>query len=109
MYRIFVTYFAFLFEILTKRHEMTETVSIYRYKNNHLDKTPRLFEFKAEWKRKFFSIFSNEVTVLAVLRLTGSEFQVGGAANAKALDPHFVRKRGAVNRFMLEDLSNLEF
>ena len=32
-----------------------------------------------------------------------------GAATAKALDPHFVRKSGTVNIFVLEDLSNLEF
>ena len=63
----------------------------------------------AESKRKVFSIFLNEVTVLAVLNLTGSEFQVEGAATAKALEPHFVRKRGEVNIFMLEDLSSLEF
>ena len=60
-------------------------------------------------RRKVFSIFLNEVTVLAILKLPGSEFQVEGAATAKALDPHFVRKRGTVNIFVLEDLSNLEF
>ena len=32
-----------------------------------------------------------------------------GAANAEALDPHFVRKRGTVNIFVLEDLSSLDF
>ena len=64
---------------------------------------------KAESKRKVFSIFLNEVTVLAVLKLTGSEFQVEGAATAKALEPHFVRKRGTVNIFVLDDLSSLEF
>ena len=47
--------------------------------------------------------------MLAVLKLTGSEFQVEGAATAKALEPHFVRKRGTVNIFVLEDISNLEF
>ena len=41
---------------------------------------------EAEKKRKVFSIFLNEVTLLAVLRLTSSEFQVEGAATAKALD-----------------------
>ena len=46
------------------------------------------------------------MTVLAVLKLTGSEFQVERAANAKALEPHFVRKRGTVNIFALEDLSS---
>ena len=64
---------------------------------------------KAESKRKVFNIFFNEVTVLAVLKLTGSEFQVEGAATAKTLEPHFVRKRGTVNIFMLDDLSSLEF
>ena len=64
---------------------------------------------KAESKRKAFSIFLNEVTVLSVLKLTGSEFQVEGAATAKALEPHFVRKRGTVNIFVLDDLSSLEF
>ena len=64
---------------------------------------------EAESKRKVFSIFSNEVTVLAVLKLTGSEFQVEGAATAKALEPHFVRKRGTVNIFVLDDLSSLKF
>ena len=38
-------------------------------------------------EKKVFSIFFNEETVLAVLRLTGSELQVEGAATAKALDP----------------------
>ena len=47
--------------------------------------------------------------VPAVLKITGSEFQEKGAATAKALDPHFVRKRGTANIFVLEDLSNLEF
>ena len=63
--------------------------------------------------KKVFSIFFNAVTVLvtvlAVLKLTGTEFQVEGAATAKALEPHFVRKRGTVNTFVLEDLSSLEF
>ena len=45
---------------------------------------------EAESKRKVFSIFSNKVTVLAVLKLTGSEFQVEEAATAKALEPYFV-------------------
>ena len=49
------------------------------------------------------------MTVLTVFKLTGSEFQVEGAATAKALEPHFVRKRGTVNIFVLEDLSSLEF
>ena len=49
------------------------------------------------------------MTVLAVLKLTGSECQVEGAATEKALEPHFVRKRGTVNIFVLEDLSSLEF
>ena len=49
------------------------------------------------------------MTVLAVLKIFGSEFQVEGAATAKALYPHFVRKRGTVDIFVLEDLSNLEF
>ena len=49
------------------------------------------------------------MTVLAVLKLTGSEFQVEGAATAKALEPHFVRKRGTVSIFVLEELSSLEF
>ena len=43
--------------------------------------------------------------MLAAFKLTGSEFQVEGAATAKALEPHFVRKRGTVK----EDLSSLEF
>ena len=60
-------------------------------------------------KEKFSAFFLNEVTVLAVLKLTGSEFQVEGAAAAKAIDPHFVRKSGTVNIFVLEDLSSLEF
>ena len=47
--------------------------------------------------------------MLAVLKLTGSEFHVVGAATAKALEPHYVRKRGTVNIFVLEDLSSLEF
>ena len=64
---------------------------------------------EAESNRKVFSIFLNEVTVFAVLKLTGSEFQVEEAATAKALEPHFVRKRGTVNIFVLEDLSSLEF
>ena len=49
------------------------------------------------------------MTVFAVLKLTGSEFQVEGAATAKALESHFVRKRGTVNIFVLDDLSSLEF
>ena len=60
-------------------------------------------------KGKVFNIFLNEVTVLAVLRLTVSESLVEGAATAKALDPHFVRKRGTVNIFVLENLSNSDF
>ena len=47
--------------------------------------------------------------MLAVLKLTDSEFKVEGAATAEALEPHFVRKRGTVNIFVLEDLSSLEF
>ena len=47
--------------------------------------------------------------MLAVFKLVGSEFQVEEAATAKALEPHFVRKRGTVNIFALEDLSSLEF
>ena len=47
--------------------------------------------------------------MLAVPKLTGSESQVEGAATAKALEPHFVRQRGTVNIFVLEDLSSLEF
>ena len=47
--------------------------------------------------------------MLAALKLTGSEFQMEGAATAKALEPHFVRKRGTVNIFVLDDLSSLEF
>ena len=42
-------------------------------------------------KNKSFQHFLNKVTVLAALKLTGSEFQVEGAATAKVLDPHFVR------------------
>ena len=45
----------------------------------------------AESKRKVFSIFLNKVTVLAVRKLSDSEFQGERAATAKALDPHFVR------------------
>ena len=59
-------------------------------------------------KRKVFIIFFNEVTVLAVLRLTGSKFQVEGSATAEAFDPPFIRKRETVNIFVLKDLSNLE-
>ena len=44
-----------------------------------------------ESKRKVFSIFLYKVTVHAVLKLPGSEFQVEGAATGKALDPYFVR------------------
>ena len=47
--------------------------------------------------------------MLAVLKLAGSEFQVEGAATARALEPHFVRKRGTVNIFVVDDLSSLEF
>ena len=46
---------------------------------------------EAASKRKVFGIFLNKVTVFAVLKLTSSEFQVTGAAIAKALDPHFIR------------------
>ena len=53
------------------------------------------------------SIFLNEVTVLAVLKLTGSEFQVEGAQLQNL--PHFVRNCGTVNIFVLDDLSSLEF
>ena len=42
------------------------------------------------------------MTVLAVLKLTGSEFQLEGAATAKALEPHFVRKYGTVNTYVLD-------
>ena len=66
---------------------------------------PKSSKMRAQRRR----IFLNEVTVLAVLKLTRSEFQEEGAATAKAIGPHFVRKRGAVNIFVLEDLSSLEF
>ena len=49
------------------------------------------------------------VTALAVLKLTGSEFQVEGAATAKTIDHHFVVKRGTVKIFVLEDLSSYQF
>ena len=47
------------------------------------------------------------MTVLAVLILTGTEFQV--EVEAKALDPHFVRKRGTVHIFVLEIKAILNF
>ena len=70
---------------------------------------------KGGWRRgsrsekKKLQHFLNEMTVLAVLKLAGSGFQVKEAATAKALYPHFVRKRGTVSIFVLEDLSSLEF
>ena len=64
---------------------------------------------ESQIEKKNIQHFLNEVTVLAVFKLTGSEFQVEEAATAQALEPHFVRKRGAVNIFVLDDLSSLEF
>ena len=51
----------------------------------------RISEELGGWKPNRKAFFLNEVTVLAVLRLTGRGFQVEGAATAKTLDPHFVR------------------